>query len=666
MREQIFIVARPVRPLTGPTAPLCRAKLPGHPGHEPFAIRAAHLHTELMWMLRATVVVSILLAGVCGVIGAAAEGFTVASINLDVGPAASVPHQPLALAVAGTLVGLGWAVTGAVLAWLRSANPVGWMLLAVGTLTQFSMTEEAMARAGWLTEAAVGVDWSGRAVGLALSLATGWAIMTMLGVLPAIYPDGRLPSHGWLWPAITVAVGAALVQVQWFFTEATGKTAAGAPDATAAGRDADAAAAAAANLPTAMFVALPTLIFFAGAATLWVMCVVLLFRSQPPKRQQLAWLLGSVVVLLIVNLLGDSLLMQTVQVTSLYVLPLAIAIALLRYQLLGIDAAPHADPMRTVAEIGSHFASSEEGELLGAVLASVQRSVRAPGARVHDETGAVVASVGDPAPPGFTTNLAVGGVHVGVLEVAARWPGDRYAARDERMLRSLAAQIAAVVRSQRLTEQIEAQRDAVIDARVQERERLRRELHDGLGPALTGIGLGLEGLTSAVVADDNARALDIAGVLREEVSVTVSEVRRVLDDLRPVALDEAGFAEALRRSVAAVATTVPVDVRIGELPILPLAIEQAAYRITGEAVTNALRHAQAMHLDVEVGATEEYLTVRVCDDGIGFDSVTALPGIGLASMRDRARALGGKLTVSSAHPSGTTVILELPIGVALA
>lgn len=619
-------------------------KVPEHPGPVPFTIGTSHRHTGVMWAVRATVVVSVLLTGVCGIVGAAAEGFAAASIHAGAGPAASAPHQPLALAVAGTLVGLGWAVIGAILAWFRPANLVGWMLFTVGALTQFSMTEEAAARAGWLTENAVGVDWSGRPVGLVLSLAAGWAIMTMLGVLPAVYPDGRLPNLGWLWlwPAITVAVGAAFVQVQWFATEVTGTVDTASPLA-------------------AVPVIVPTLVFFAGAATLWVMCVVRLFRSPPPKRQQLAWLLGSVVILLTLNLLGNSLFVQAAQILSLYVLPLAIAIALLRYQLLGIDAAPRADPMRTVAEIGSRVTSSEEDELLSAVLASVQRSVRAPGARVRDETGAVAASVGDPASSGFTADLAVGGVYVGILEVAARWPGDRYTAKDERMLRTLAPQIAAVVRSQRLTEQIEAQRDAVIDARLQERERLRRELHDGLGPALTGIGLGLEGLADAVVAEDVLRAQEIAGVLRGEIGVTVLEVRRVLDDLRPVALDEVGFAEAIRRSVVAVATTVPVDVSVGELPVLPVAVEQAAYRITGEAVTNAVRHAHALHLEVKVSATDGRLTVQVCDDGIGFNGATVSPGIGLASMRERARELGGELTISSMQAGGTTVILELPI-----
>ncbi|WP_344293303.1 sensor histidine kinase [Agromyces neolithicus] len=595
-----------------------------------------------MWAARATVVVVVLLTAVAGVVGAAAEGFAAAVPDV----AASDPRPPLALALAGSLVGAGWAAVGAVLAWLRPANLIGWMLLVVGTLTQLSLTEEAAAAAGWLGADAAAGDWSARPIGLVLTLVVGWAIMTMLGVLPAVYPDGRLPSRRWLWPSIMVGIGAALVQVQWFFAE----TDAG-PSTDGAGTALD---------------AVPMLVFLAGAVAVWLLCIVRLFRSPPPRRQQLAWLLASVVLLIVVNTLGDSLTVQVAQITTLYLLPVAIAVALLRYRLLGIDAAPRADPMRTVAEIGTKVASSEEGELLGAVLASVQRSVGAPGARVLDETGAVAASVGDLASPGFTADLAVGGVPVGTLEVTARWPGDRYGARDERMLRALAAQIAAVVRAQRLTEQVEAQRDVIVDARLHERERLRRELHDGLGPALTGIGLGLEGLADAVTAQDQARALEIARVLRDEVGGTVAEVRRILDDLQPAALDDNGFSQAIRHRVAAVAATLPVEVRIGDLPVLPLEVEQAAYRIVSEAVANAARHARAARLLVEIETADGRLTLRVRDDGTGFDETAAHAGIGLASMRERARELGGELFVESALGVGTTVTFEVPIGVTVA
>jgi signal transduction histidine kinase len=593
-----------------------------------------------MWAARAVAVVATLLIGACGLAGAAAEGFA-AAIAPGAGDAAA-SQQPLVLVLAGTLVGLGWCLVGAVLIWLRPANLVGWTLLLVGALTQLTMTESAGARAGWWGSAGA-ESWAGRPVGLALSVVAGWCILTMVGMLPAIYPDGRLSSRASAWPVIVVAIGAGLVQAESVTAEITG-------------------AAGDANQGAMTPGLISTSVYIGGAVAVWAMCIVRLLRSPPPKRQQLAWLLGSIVVLVVVNLLGDALIVQVLQIASLFMLPVAIAIGLLRYRLLGIDAAPRADPFRTVAEIGSQVASTEEGELLGAVLASVQRSVGAPGARVLDESGAVAASVGTGATPGFTADLAVGGTRVGVLEVGARWPGARYGVRDERMLRALAAQIAAVVRAQRLTEQVEAQRDAVVDARMQERERLRRELHDGLGPALTGMALGLEGLADAVRGGDGERSLEIADVLRTEVATTVSDVRRVLDDLRPAALDEGGFADAMRRNVAAVAATVPVTVRIGELPVLPLAVERAAYRVAAEAVANAARHAHATRLHVDVGAADGRLSVRVEDDGIGFDRTDARRGIGLASMHERAGELGGELSVTSAPGRGTTVCLLLPIG----
>lgn len=548
--------------------------------------RAEHPQTVPMWTARAMAVVIMLLTGVIGIAGAAAEG--VAAVgdadSLGAGPGAFLAF---ALALGGTLVGLGWALVGAVLVWFRPANLVGWMLLAVGALAQLTMTEGALNKAGRLAAGPLG-GWNGGLPGAVLALVAGWAILTMLGILPAIYPDGILPARRGLWPLLVVAVGAALAQLPAL---------------------AGAFASNAGQSPSTDPSLLATLVYFSGAAVVWLMSIVRLLRSPPPKRQQLAWLLGSVVLLLVVSLLGDAPVAQVLQITSLYLLPLAIAIGLLRYRLLGLDAAPRADPMRTVTQIGSQVASTEEGELLGAVLASVQRSVGAPGARVRDQTGAVAASSGKVDPPAFTADLAVGGVPVGVLEVAARWPGDRYGSKDERMLRTLAAQLAAVVRAQRLTEQVEAQRDAVIDARLLERKRMRQELHDGLGPALTGMCLGLDGLTDALRAQDTARSLEIAMILRAEVAVTVSEVRRVIDDLHPAALEEAGgFAEAIRRSVVCVAANIPVEIRVDPLPALPLVVEQAAYRVAGEAVTNAVRHALASRLAVTVGARDEQLT----------------------------------------------------------
>ncbi|WP_327044954.1 histidine kinase [Microbispora sp. NBC_01189] len=588
-----------------------------------------------MWVPRAAVGAVAVLVGVAGLAGAAAEGFAASAYGA---------RLPLTLALAGTLAGVGWSVAGALLAWLRPANAIGWLLLVVGTVTQLSLTEEAFAAAGWLGPAAAAGDWMARAPGLVLTLVGGWSIMAMLGTLPAFFPTGRPPGRTWWWPVGVVALGAVLIQLHWL---------AGQPSDGPLG-------------------AVPFVVYLAGAATIWVLAIVRLARSAAPRRQQLAWLLGSVILIIVVNLLGDSLVAQIAQVTSLYLLPAAIAIAVLRYRLLGIDASPRADPVRIVAEIGTHVGApaDTDGELLTAVLAAVRRSVDAPGARIRDASRSVIACSGDLQPDAelpataFSATLAVGDMPLGVLEVAPRWPEEGFARREERMLAALAAQVAAVLHARGLAEQLEAQRDAAMDARTRERERLRHELHDGLGPALTGMGLGLAGLEDAIRAPSATTALQITGVLRAEVAGTVSEVRRILDDLQPVALEERGFAEAIRRGVVSVAATLPVSVEVGPLPALPPRVEQTAYRVVAEAVTNAVRHAGATQLDVCVRGDEgDNLVIDVRDDGAGFDPSRPLRGgIGLASMRARARELGGEVAISSSD-AGTTVTLRVPTAV---
>lgn len=604
-----------------------------------------------MWVPRVVVAVLVATALVASFAGAAAEGFSAAGEVVARGDGRSSGPTPLVLALGGTLVGAGWAAAGALLTWLRQSNAVGWVLLVVGTLTQLSLSEEAVAAAGWLGPGPAAGDWTTRPFGLALTLVVGWAVMTMLGALPAIYPEGRLPSRTPAWPVILVGAGALLIQLHWVATQPSlvGLLATEALNPWP---------------PAGLWGTVALAVFLIGSGTIWVLAAGRLLRSASPRREQLGWLLGSVVLIIVANLMGESLAAQVIQIGSLYLLPLAICVALLRYRLLGVDATPGADPLRAVAEIGSHVSTSEDGALLPSVLATVRRSVGSPGARLSDPAGRVIAVSGDLASSGFTTYLAVAGLPVGLLEVEARWPGDGFSAREERTLRALATQLAAIIRSEALAEQLEVQRDSVMCARTVERERLRRELHDGLGPALTGIGLGLSGLGDAIGTGDIPRAHEITGVLREEVAGAVSEVRRILDDLHPGALQTMGLVEAVRRHVATTASTLPVEVVVGRVPPLPAKVEQATYRVVAEAVANATRHADATRLQVRVDLDDQgRLVAQVVDDGRGFDPGNPPQrGIGLASMHRRAEELGGRLTVDSSG-SGTTVRLVVPAGV---
>jgi signal transduction histidine kinase len=141
-------------------------------------------------------------------------------------------------------------------------------------------------------------------------------------------------------------------------------------------------------------------------------------------------------------------------------------------------------------------------------------------------------------------------------------------------------------------------------------------------------------------------------------------VRRILDGLRPAPLDDVGFVAAVRRQADALAPAVPVRVAAEELPPLPAEVETAAYRIAQEALTNVARHAGARSAEVGLRARDGRLEVAVVDDGSGFgadaDDDGRPAGVGLDSMRNRARAVGGELTVTSG-PGGTRVVAGLPL-----
>jgi signal transduction histidine kinase len=143
--------------------------------------------------------------------------------------------------------------------------------------------------------------------------------------------------------------------------------------------------------------------------------------------------------------------------------------------------------------------------------------------------------------------LRVGGRELGRLQVAARSPGEPYTDGDRRLLAALAPQVAVVVRALELAEALEAERDRVVTATRQERQRLRRDLHDGLGPSLSGVSLGLQALQDARTADDQATADQLLARIRAEVTTAVGEVRRILDDLRPAALDATRLPDAWAR-----------------------------------------------------------------------------------------------------------------------
>lgn len=239
-------------------------------------------------------------------------------------------------------------------------------------------------------------------------------------------------------------------------------------------------------------------------------------------------------------------------------------------------------------------------------------------------------------------------------------PGRRAAIseRDRRLLGDIVRLAAAALQGAELSRELQLIRVSLVEAREDERARLRRELHDGLGPLLGAIRLRLEAARNLAERDPERSLLALDAALEESREV-VDEIRRLAHDLRPPAIDDLGLARAIDQLCARLgAGSVDIRVESDDLPPLGAAVEVAAYRIVSEAITNVVRHSRAKSAVVRLRVQPNSLIVEVEDDGIGIRP-DRTAGIGLASLRERAGELGGTTAFSSADP-GTVVRAVLP------
>jgi signal transduction histidine kinase len=249
----------------------------------------------------------------------------------------------------------------------------------------------------------------------------------------------------------------------------------------------------------------------------------------------------------------------------------------------------------------------------------------------------------------------------GQLVVGLR-PGDlAFSPGDEQVLRLTVPLLAQTLRARALAEELLESRGQTITAVEEERRRLRRELHDGLGPRLTGVAFTSDAARNLVRADP-AAAEEMLGQLRADTVTAIEEIRRMVYAMRPPALDELGLVPALRQQSVGLRNregeTVAVDVCApDDLPDLPAAVEVAAYRIVVEALTNVARHSDSPSASVRLEAAPDGLRLEVTDRG---RSGAWRPGVGLSSMRERAAELGGSLSAGPG-PSGGRVAAVLPL-----
>jgi signal transduction histidine kinase len=258
--------------------------------------------------------------------------------------------------------------------------------------------------------------------------------------------------------------------------------------------------------------------------------------------------------------------------------------------------------------------------------------------------------------------LQLGDDEVGELVVGLR-PGDlTLSAGDERVLRIVAPLLAQTLRARKLAGDLQTSRGQAIAAIEEERRRLRRDLHDGLGPTLSGIAFTADAARNTLRLKPES-ADELLRGLRAEAVTAVGEIRRLVYDMRPPALDELGLVPALRQRAAAMRTEDGRAMRVAveapeALPELSAAVETAAYRIATEALTNAARHSGSDEADLRIGVDAGSLSVAIRDGGRNGRAWT--PGVGVSSMRERAAEVGGTLTVSQGD-GGSRVEALLPL-----
>ena len=329
------------------------------------------------------------------------------------------------------------------------------------------------------------------------------------------------------------------------------------------------------------------------------------------------------------------------------------------------------EPYAVVARLGQRLeATLAPDAVLPMIARTVQDALKLPYIAIalkHGDELEIAAAAGQPQADLQRLPLVYNAEPVGELLLAPRAPGEAFSPADQRLLALLAQQAGVAVHAvrlttelRRLTSDLQHSRERLIATREEERRRLRRDLHDGLGPTLASLTMKLDA-AQTVVVEDPPVGLALLAEVRSQLKETIGSVRRLVYALRPPVLDQFGLVAAIREHALHCQTDglqIELDAP-AHLPPLPAAVEVAAYYIAVEALTNVARHAHARHCAIRL-SLDESLQLEVVDDGCGLP-VYIRAGVGLQSMRERAAELGGSCVVEAVTPAGTRVRAMLPL-----
>jgi signal transduction histidine kinase len=635
------------------------------------------------------------------------------------GVVAGLDHNSVGAQMLNGAVLVAFAVAGAVVAGARPENPVGWLMLAGAALSALGAAGADLAHHGIVDSPGSVPAVAAFAVAGSAGRAVGWYVLT-LGV-PLVFPDGRvMPSRrNWVPKALVVIfVGAVVDPMTDAQADLTNLGHWHNPIALHGPWEFVSGIAFLAHVPLAIVVTVviirqlvlryrrggplmrqqlrlfvaaalvpivaAPIVFTVGFGTgTWVFSGSLiplpfaigfavmakgLYDLRSAANRTLVWLtlsgavagLYAALVVGLAHLAGVDrrsgwLPWVAAGVVAVAVVPLR---DVLQRTVNRITFGRWDEPYAVLAAVGQRLEDTVDVTRLLTDLAKELESLGLRDVTIADNTGVPLVGVAAAHDDLVEQPLLAYGEVVGTLTYQPPPAGLR--GRDQQLLDDLAGHLGGVLYAHRLTIDLQGARERLVLAREEERRRLRRDLHDGLGPALAGHLLRLDVLAARVRGDDAAAAS--VDEMRTELRGTVDEIRRVVEGLRPPALDELGLVGALEQVGARISRTssMQTSVTAAELPALPAAVEVAAFRIVSEAITNAVKHAAARHCSVTMSAVESSLRIVVSDDGCGLDGI-APQGHGLHTMRERAEELRGRLTVAPGAEGGTVVEATLPL-----
>jgi signal transduction histidine kinase len=319
-------------------------------------------------------------------------------------------------------------------------------------------------------------------------------------------------------------------------------------------------------------------------------------------------------------------------------------------------------PLEVLKRLDENVRSGDESAVLHTVAETVAHAVHSPAVAVgvqRESNVDVVVGKDEVDPESVVIPALHRGERVGELRVAPRSRRAAFSRADLVLLSHLGDQLGNLLYGFRQDREVAAQRQRVMTAARDERNRMASDLHDGLAPLLAGAGLAADGLRRGLPADSSDAA--DAARLAERLRQAATQVREIAYGLRSNPLADQGLAVMVIDHLNTLMSgQVPRFDCHADIPRLPAIVEQEVYLVLLEATNNVVRHARAQHCTVDLTVHDAMLQVVVEDDGIGL-SRPYVSGMGLTSMRSRVTALGGALDLTSASVQGTRMVARIPV-----